>query len=62
MTEHEYETVICKQCGAEVHELAVFPGTRCLACHAKRFDAMQTRPTGKEIVQMFKSSVKGKGK
>ena len=28
----------CKACGKPVPELEVFPGPRCLACHAKKFD------------------------
>lgn len=29
----------CKCCGAEIDELAVFPGGICVECHTKRFDA-----------------------
>ncbi len=52
------ETVTCKSCGTEIHWLAVFPGKICLECHARKFDA-QPLPTGAEIANMFRASVKG---
>jgi len=33
------QTLKCKKCGKEIGELEAFPGTICLACHAKAFDA-----------------------
>jgi hypothetical protein len=41
---------ICPCCGASVDALAVFPGGKCLKCHAARFDSQLTaaRLTGRE--------------
>jgi hypothetical protein len=33
----------CKQCGAVVDALAVFPGGICLACHERKFNAELAR-------------------
>jgi hypothetical protein len=32
------ETVTCKSCGLPTDALAVFPGGRCLTCHAAIWD------------------------
>lgn len=38
---------ICKDCQKEVPELEVFPGPRCLNCHAKWFDSIPLSEHGK---------------
>lgn len=40
------ETVKCKQCGAEVNWLAVFPGKICVCCHEKKFNREVSRNGG----------------
>jgi hypothetical protein len=45
-------TCKCKRCGAEIDELAVFPGGICVDCHAKKFDE-QVRRTGQLPVPEF---------
>jgi predicted Zn-ribbon and HTH transcriptional regulator len=38
---------VCKDCGKSVPELEVFPGPRCLDCHAKWFDSVSLSQHGK---------------
>ncbi len=40
------QTITCKACKAEMDELAAFPGTICLACHEKKFNAELARNHG----------------
>jgi hypothetical protein len=35
------EMKLCTECGSEVHWLAVFPGGKCLACHAANSEGRQ---------------------
>lgn len=40
---------ICKKCAAEIHPLEVFPGPKCLDCHAADF----VMPTEKQMTNMW---------
>lgn len=46
----------CKDCGATVPELEVFPGPRCLACHAKWFDSI---PLNQHAKPNFVAAIRG---
>jgi hypothetical protein len=50
-------TVTCKGCGAEVSELAVFPGRICLSCYSKTPEA-NAPLTGEQVVAMFGRTVR----
>ena len=51
----ENETVLCVSCAKPVHELAVFPGGRCLSCHAARPEVKRqaANMTGEKLAAMF---------
>lgn len=51
------DTVSCKACGAEVSELAVFPGRICLSCYSKTPEA-NAPLTGEQVAGMFRKAVR----
>lgn len=44
--------IVCIKCKSDVHELEVFPGPKCLNCHAAAF----VMPTQAEVTNMWKSN------
>lgn len=47
--------VNCTDCNKPVHPLAVFPGQRCIDCHAARPEvkAQTTNMTGEKLARMW---------
>lgn len=45
----------CTDCNKPVHPLAVFPGQRCIDCHAARPEvkAQTTNMTGEKLARMW---------
>lgn len=52
---HDNDTVPCTSCAKPVHELAVFPGGRCVSCHAARPEVKYqvANMTGEKLARMF---------
>ncbi len=51
------DTVECRACGAEVDELAVFPGRICLTCYSKTPEA-NAPLTAEGVAGMFRAAVR----
>ena len=49
-------TVKCKACGADVDELAVFPGGICLSCYSQTPEA-NAPLTGEQVIGLFRRAV-----
>jgi hypothetical protein len=45
-------SIKCADCGATVGKYEIFPGDRCLSCHAIEFDK-HPMPTAQDIRQMW---------